>query len=79
VYKIHQQQGTLATNADVARINNSRTNGATGYVNVRAKDAYACYTCQPMVFYRQAATGGAVVAWDGAPSYTGFMQQQRLV
>jgi hypothetical protein len=59
-------QGTLASSADVAG-STTVVNGGTGYVNVLAKDAYdATLTTNGVI--QAIATGGAVVAWDAAPT-----------
>ncbi len=58
--------GTLASSVDVATAT-SVTNAGTGYVNVRAMDAYAAQLSTSGVI-QATATNGAVVAWDAAPS-----------
>ena len=58
--------GTLASSVDVATAT-SVTNTGTGYVNVRAMDAYAAQLSTSGVI-QATATNGAVVAWDAAPS-----------
>ena len=58
--------GTLASSVDVAT-STSVTNAGTGYVNVRAMDAYAAQLSTSGVI-QATATNGAVVAWDAAPS-----------
>lgn len=59
-------QGTLASSVDVAG-STTIVNGGTGYVNVLAKDAYDA-TLSTSGVIQATATGGAVVAWDGAPT-----------
>ena len=59
-------QGTLASSVDVAG-STSVVNGGTAYVNVLAKDAYDA-TLSTNAVIQATATGGAVVAWDAAPS-----------
>jgi len=59
-------QGTLTTSVDVATAT-SVTNTGTGYINVRAMDAYAAQLSTSGVI-QASATGGAVVAWDAAPT-----------
>jgi hypothetical protein len=58
--------GTLTSSVDVATAT-SVTNAGTGYVNVRAMDAYAAQLSTSGVI-QATATNGAVVAWDAAPS-----------
>ena len=58
--------GTLTSSVDVAT-STSVTNSGTGYVNVRAMDAYAAQLSTSGVI-QATATNGAVVAWDAAPS-----------
>ena len=58
--------GTLTSSVDVATAT-SVTNTGTGYVNVRAMDAYAAQLSTSGVI-QATATNGAVVAWDAAPS-----------
>ena len=58
--------GTLASNTDVAG-STTVVNDGTGYVNVLAKDAYDA-TLSTSGVLQASATGGAIVAWDGAPS-----------
>ena len=58
--------GTLTSNADIATAT-LVTNAGTGYVNVRAMDAYAAQLSTNGVI-QATATNGAVVAWDAAPS-----------
>jgi hypothetical protein len=58
--------GTLASSVDVATAT-SVTNTGTGYVNVRAMDAFAAQLSTSGVI-QATATNGAVVAWDAAPS-----------
>lgn len=59
-------QGTLTSSVDVAG-STTVTNGGTGYINIRAMDAYAAQLSTSGVI-QASATGGAVVAWDAAPS-----------
>jgi len=59
-------QGTLTSSVDVAG-STTVTNASTGYINVRAMDAYAAQLSTSGVI-QASATGGAVVAWDAAPS-----------
>ena len=59
-------QGTLTTSVDVAN-STTVTNGGTGYINIRAMDAYAAQLSTSGVI-QASATGGAVVAFDGAPT-----------
>jgi hypothetical protein len=59
-------QGTLTSNADVAG-STTVVNASTGYVNVRAMDAYAAALSTNGVI-QATASNGAVVAWDGAPT-----------
>ena len=59
-------QGTLASSVDVTG-STTVVNGGTGYVNVLAKDAYDA-TLSTNGVLQASATGGAIVAWDGAPS-----------
>jgi len=59
-------QGTLTSSVDVAG-STTVTNGSTGYINIRAMDAYAAQLSTSGVI-QASATGGAVVAWDAAPS-----------
>lgn len=59
-------QGTLTSSVDVATAT-SVTNGGTGYINIRAMDAYAAQLSTSGVI-QASATGGAVVAFDAAPS-----------
>ena len=58
--------GTLTSSVDVATAT-SVTNGGTGYINIRAMDAYAAQLSTNGVI-QASATGGAVVAFDAAPS-----------
>jgi hypothetical protein len=58
--------GTLASNVDVAG-STTVVDGGTGYVNIRAMDAYAAVLSTSGVIVAS-ATNGAVVAFDGAPS-----------
>lgn len=58
--------GTLTSSVDVATAT-SVTNTGTGYINVRAMDAYAAQLSTNGVI-QASATGGAVVAWDAAPT-----------
>jgi hypothetical protein len=58
--------GTLASSTDVAG-STTVVNDGTGYVNVLAKDAYDS-TLSTNGVLQASATGGAIVAWDGAPS-----------
>ncbi len=58
--------GTLTSNVDVAG-STTVVNAGTGYINVRAMDAYAAALSTNGVI-QASATGGAVVAWDGTPS-----------
>jgi hypothetical protein len=58
--------GTLTSSVDVATAT-LVTNAGTGYVNVRAMDAYAAQLSTNGVI-QATATNGAVVAWDAAPS-----------
>jgi len=59
-------QGTLTSSVDVAG-STTVTNGNTGYINIRAMDAYAAQLSTNGVI-QASATGGAVVAFDAAPS-----------
>jgi len=59
-------QGTLTSSVDVAG-STTVTNGGTGYINIRAMDAYAAQLSTSGVI-QASATGGAVVAFDAAPS-----------
>ena len=59
-------QGTLTSSVDVATAT-AVTNAGTGYINVRAMDAYAAELSTSGVI-QASASGGAVVAWDAAPS-----------
>jgi len=59
-------QGTLTSSVDVAG-STTVTNGSTGYINIRAMDAYAAQLSTSGVI-QASATGGAVVAFDAAPS-----------
>jgi hypothetical protein len=59
-------QGTLASSVDVTG-SNTVVNAGTGYVNVLAKDAYDATLATSGVL-QASATGGAIVAWDGAPT-----------
>ena len=59
-------QGTLASNVDVTG-STVVANAGTGYVNVLAKDAYEA-TLSTSGILQASATGGAIVAWDAAPS-----------
>ena len=58
--------GTLTSSVDVATAV-AVTNGGTGYINIRAMDAYAAQLSTSGVI-QASATGGAVVAFDAAPS-----------
>jgi hypothetical protein len=59
-------QGTLTSSADVAG-STTVTNGNTGYINIRAMDAYAAQLSTNGVI-QATATNGAVVAFDAAPT-----------
>jgi hypothetical protein len=59
-------QGTLTSSVDVATAT-SVTNAGTGYINVRAMDAYASQLSTSGVI-QASASGGAVIAWDAAPT-----------
>jgi hypothetical protein len=58
--------GTLTSSADVAG-STTVVDGGTGYINIRAMDAYASALSTSGVLIAS-ATNGAVVAFDGAPS-----------
>jgi len=58
--------GTLTSSVDVAG-STTVVNAGTGYVNVRAMDAYAAALSTSGVL-QASATNGAVVAWDAAPT-----------
>ena len=58
--------GTLASSVDVAG-STTVVNAGTGYINIRAMDAYAAQLSTSGVI-QATATGGAVVAFDGAPT-----------
>jgi hypothetical protein len=59
-------QGTLTSSVDVAG-STTVVNGGTGYINIRAMDAYAAQLSTSGVI-QASATGGAVVAFDGTPT-----------
>ena len=58
--------GTLTSSVDVAG-STTVVNGGTGYINIRAMDAYAAQLSTNGVI-QASATGGAVVAFDAAPT-----------
>ena len=58
--------GTLTSSVDVAG-STTVANGGTGYINIRAMDAYAAQLSTSGVI-QASATGGAVVAFDAAPT-----------
>ena len=58
--------GTLASSVDVAG-STTVVDGGTGYVNIRAMDAYAAVLSTSGVIVAS-ATNGAVLAFDGSPS-----------
>ena len=58
--------GTLASSVDVAG-STTVVDGGTGYINIRAMDAYAAALSTSGVIVAS-ATNGAVLAFDGSPS-----------
>jgi len=58
--------GTLASSVDVAG-STTVVNAGTGYVNVLGKDAYGD-TLSTSGVIQASATGGAIIAWDAAPT-----------